>query len=144
MEKTPQNTKSDRQKIAVNESAPLVPIGKSSKLMAIRNKSKTSSAANNVDLPVKENFSDLTPAAKVLQQARTLIDGRINDIMTRFPDAKKNSLFRVRFGSVEAIKALPIATAFKRLDIDSRLPKIGLIEGLDYYGNDTRADKDNR
>lgn len=139
MEKTPKNSKPDRQKLVVSERALLVPLAKSNKLMALRDKNQPVSQASNPRLPAKENFPDLKPAAaKELQAARAAIDDKIKEIMAGFPEAKKNSLFRFRFGSVEAIKTMPIMTAFKILGVNGGVVNMGLIADRDYYGNDTR------
>jgi hypothetical protein len=92
----------------------------------------------------QENLPGLeSEAAKELSRARALIDDRINEIMKRFPEAKKNKLFSLRFGSVEAIKAMTIMAACKRLGIDSRSIKMNLIADMNYYGKDACNSDDN-
>lgn len=110
--------------------------------MALRNKNQPTSEADS-PLSTNENFPNLKPAVvKELLAARAMIDGKIREIMASFPEAKKNSLFRFRFGSVEAIKAMPIAMAFKKLGINGGTVKIALLADRDYYGNDTQPGND--
>lgn len=143
MEKSSGKPGLGRQKIAVADSGLLVPIGKSSKLMAMRDKHRQVQDAKNTRLSTDEDLPDLKPeVAKELTQARRLIDDRINAIMKGFPDAKKNKLFSFKYGSVEVVKALTIAAAFKLLGVDGRALKMHLIADKDYYGKDARRSQD--
>jgi hypothetical protein len=50
-----------------------------------------------------------------LSKAGKLIAERIDQILRSFPEGKKNRLFSFRFGSIDAVKAMPIKTAFNTL-----------------------------
>lgn len=120
----PQTT---RSKVSVTEHRVLVDISKSKKLAALTN--KTVAPPPSI---VKTLASESDTA---LQQARQLIDMRIQEIMSSFPEGKRNKLFTFRFGSVSAIQALEIETAFKKLAIDSHNLNMRLLASLNYHGD---------
>lgn len=122
---------SNPPKVSINEHRVLVSPSKSKKLAAMANKLA-------VDLSVKSipPVSGLKPELEIeLQQARVLIDVRINDIMNSFPQGKREKLFGFRFGSVAAIKSLAITAAFKRLDITHHHVNTRLLVSLNYHGD---------
>lgn len=139
MEKIPDKPGADRRKVSVTERSLLVAPGQSKKLAEIRKRLQPDVPVEAVqrnsapDLPL---LTGLKPeVATELNKARALIDDRINEIMRSFPEGKKNRLFGFRFGSVDAIKAMAIKTAFKTLGISEHPVKIQLIAELDFHGN---------
>lgn len=121
-----------RPKISISEHTSLVDVRKSKKLAAFANKS-----ANILpDKPKPTVVSGLkSDFDSTLQQARTLIDGRIHDIMNSFSEGRRNKLFNLRFGSVAAIQALEITLAFKKLAIDSHSLNMHLLASRNYHGD---------
>jgi hypothetical protein len=120
------HSQTGRSKVSVIEHRVLVDISKSKKLAALANKTVTPTPI------VKALVSESDTA---LQQARQLIDRRIQEIMNSFPEGKRNKLFTFRFGSVAAIQALEIETAFKKLAIDSHNLNMRLLASLNYHGD---------
>lgn len=102
--------KTKRPKVSVTEHRVLV--GQSQKLAALVNK-KTEQTSKPLK-PVSE-------AEQTLNQAKALIDARIQEIMRQYPEGKKQSLFKLRYGcSVESIYAMDLNAAFKLLDLDAK------------------------
>jgi hypothetical protein len=129
-----------RQKVSVSERNLLVAPGQSKKLADIRKRLQPDLKVAAVQLPEKHPFPGLKPEeAAELNKARTLIDGRIAQIMLSFPEGKKNRLFGFRYGSVDAVKAMDIKAAFKLLDIDDNLVKMKLIAETDFHGNPVKG-----
>ncbi len=136
MKKIADNPGADRQKVSVAERSLLVAPGQSKKLAELRKRLQPATPVVAVPLPDKPLLTGLKPeVATELNKARTLIDERINQIMRSFPEGKKNRLFGFRFGSVDAVKAMPVKNAFKALGIDDNLVKMKLIAEMDWHGN---------
>ena len=128
MEKTPV-----RPKVSINEHRLLVDSSKSKKLAAMANKLP---AVLPRPSKAEKTFSSLQSESDIaLHEARQLIDARIYNIMSRFPDGRRNKLFSFRFGSIAAIHALEIKAAFKLLDIDSHYLNMRLLVSLNYHGD---------
>ncbi|MCK9396747.1 MAG: hypothetical protein M0Q44_14290 [Methylobacter sp.] len=142
MEKIPDNPGADRQKVSVVERSLLVAHGQSKKLAELRKRLQPDfpvEAVRRGVAPEKQLFAGLKPeVAEELNKARTLIEDSINQIMRSFPEGKKNRLFGFRFGSVDAVKAMPIKTAFKTLGIADHSVKMKLIAELDFHGNEVK------
>lgn len=137
MKKVLDNPGADRPKVSVTERNMLVAHGQSKKLAEIRNRLQPDLPIEAAPLPDKQRLTGLKPeVSSELNKARTLIDERISQIMRSFPEGKKNRLFGFRFGSVDAVKAMPIKSAFKTLSIDDNLVKMKLIAALDFDGNE--------
>ncbi|MGZ5030910.1 MAG: hypothetical protein ACXV8I_09990 [Methylobacter sp.] len=127
-----------QQKVAVTERSLLVAPRQSKKLADMRKRLQPELKAAAVQLSEKPQqlFPNLKPeVAAELSKARMLIDDRIAQIMHSFPEGKKNRLFGFRYGSVDAVKAKNIKTAFKTLGINDNLMKMKLIAEMDYHGN---------
>ncbi len=140
MKKMSDNPAADRPKVNITERSLLVAHGQSKKLADIRNRFQPDVPVEVSPLPDKPLLTGLkSEVAMELNKARTLIDERINQIMRDFPQGKKNRLFGFRFGSVDAIKALAIKSAFKTLSIDQHLVKMNLIADLDFYGHEVKT-----
>lgn len=109
--------------------------GQSKKLADMRKRLQPELKAAAVQLPEKPLFPGLKPEiAAELNKARTLIDGRIAQIMHSFPEGKKNKLFSFRYGSIDAVKAMGIKAAFKLLGINDNLVNMKLVAEMDYHG----------
>lgn len=135
MKKT-SDSPTERAKISVTERNLLVAHGQSKKLADIRKRLQPDLPVEAKPLPDKQLFATLKPeVATELNKARKLIDDRISEIMSGFPEGKKNKLFSFRFGSVEALKTATIKAAFKLLDIDANLVNMKLVAALDFHGN---------
>jgi len=140
MKKMSDNPAADRPKVNITERSLLVAHGQSKKLADIRNRLQPDVPVEISPLPDEPLLTGLkSEVAMELNKARTLIDERINQIMRDFPQGKKNRLFGFRFGSVDAIKALAIKSAFKTLAIDRHLVKMNLIADLDFYGHEVKT-----
>lgn len=140
MKKMSDNSTTNRPKVNITERSLLVAHGQSKKLADIRNRLQPDVPVEVSPLPDEPLLTGLkSEVAMELNKARTLIDERINQIMRDFPQGKKNRLFGFRFGSVDAIKALPIKSAFKTLAIDQHLVKMNLIADLDFYGHEVKT-----
>lgn len=136
MRKISDNAGANRPKVNVTECNLLVAHGQSRKLADIRKKLQPDLPVEVALLPDKQPLAGLKPEiATELAKARTLIDDSINRIMRSFPEGKKNRLFSFRFGSVDAVKAMPIKDAFKLLGIDDNSVKMKLLAEIDFHGN---------
>jgi hypothetical protein len=143
MQKIPKKTGGGRQKIQIRESGILVAQGKSKRLAAM---GKTTPDPRPTETwsctSEQEPIGGLKPEVTVeLNKARVLINDKITTIMNSFPAGRQNKLFNFRFGSVSEIKTMTIKTAFDVLHIDINRVKMKLLAGLDYYGNNTKDDK---
>ena len=112
--------KTERPKISVTEHRVLV--GQSKKLAALVNKQSEPSKAE----PIKQ--LRLSESEQTLNELKALIDKRIAEIMQQYPEGKKQSLFNLRYGSVEKIHAMELNAALKLLDIDSKHLNLRLLE----------------
>jgi len=140
MKKTSASPATDRQKVSITERNLLVAHGQSKKLADMRKKLQPDFPVEAGALPGKQLSAGLKPeVATELNKARKLIDDRINEIMRRFPEGKKNRLFSLRFGSVDALKTMNIKAAFKTLGINDNLVKMKLIAALDFQVKDVKA-----
>jgi hypothetical protein len=82
-----------------------------------------------------ENPFDLpSDVWKELQRARQIIDDEITRIMSLFPEGRKNSLFKLRFGSLEEIRAMDIQAIFKLLKLDIRRANLNRLQKINYFG----------
>jgi len=140
MKKTSDSPATDRQKVSITERNLLVAHGQSKKLADMRKKLQPDFPVEAGALPGKQLSVGLKPeVATELNKARKLIDDRINEIMRSLPEGKKNRLFSLRFGSVDALKTMNIKAAFKTLGIDDNLVKMKLIAALDFQVKDVKA-----
>ncbi|MDO9270942.1 MAG: hypothetical protein Q7T96_17700 [Methylobacter sp.] len=137
MGKISDNPGADRPKVCITERSLLVAHGQSKKLADMRKRLQPELPVDVAPLPGKQLLTALKPeVATELIKASTLIDDRINEMMRSFPEGKRNRLFGLRFGSVDAVKAMSIKTAFKTLGIDDKLVKMKSVAEMDFYGNE--------
>ncbi|GAB6142076.1 hypothetical protein JCM14076_28050 [Methylosoma difficile] len=126
-------TQNHPAKLRISDSSLLVPLAKSKKLQALTGQSSPKPLAT---APAEHSqFPDLKPdVAAQLRTARALIDQQIAGIVAAYPPAMKNRLFKIRYGSLEAIKAQSIKQTFKNLNLDANRVDMRLLAGLDYFG----------
>jgi hypothetical protein len=92
----------------------LVTPGKSSRLLAMRDKAVTADAVGQECSAIAATLK-LSPE---LLLARLVIDQRMTEIMTMLPPGKQRRLFKIRYGvELEQIRNLPIKQVCKLLDI---------------------------
>ncbi len=128
-----------RQKVNVSERSLLVAHGQSKKLADMRKKLQADLPREAAPMPDERFLTGAkSEVAAELGKARMLIDDSINQIMRSFPEGKKNKLFSFRFGSVDALKAMRVQSAFKILGIDDKWVKMKLIAEMDFYGNQVK------
>jgi len=112
------------KQISKSENSPLlVAAGKSSRLEAIKQKAGLKIAAPNTEKKLKKSVfvSGLNPATKdALQQAKVMVDERMESIINAYPDGKKNTFFKLKYGvKVDKVKGMLIADIFKLLMLDA-------------------------
>lgn len=122
----------------VSASPMLVDPAKSRRLREILN-GKNAGLQNQPNVAVaaveSENPFDLpSDVWKELQPARQIIDDEIARIMSLFPEGRKNSLFKLRFGSLEEIRAMDIQAIFKLLKLDTRRANLNRLQKINYFG----------
>ncbi len=116
-----------KEKMCIQEVSPtLLQQGKSKRLAAIRD--KVGGLSKEAVNPQRK----ATPPT-ALEQARQPIDQALRDWLARYPPAKKQRFFKIRFGmDIEQLKQLPIREIYRRLGIRERAPE--KIAQLDYNG----------
>lgn len=124
--------------VAISESSSLVPLAKSKKLAAIRERSQSPQTMEKCPVQTDEMLSSglNKEVSGLLKEAQERINAKINEIMATYPTGKKNKMFALRYGSPESIKQMKMKAIFTRLNI-VKPRKFALIESLDYFGNDT-------
>lgn len=127
-----------------SENSLLLHSGKSSRLQAMRLKAlqsdeSTKTGGNLINKP----GAVASGGNKSLLQIQNIIDQRLHDILSIFPEGKKQRLFKIRFGvELEQIRDLPINRIISILNIQQ--PEIKNILAsdksigvLNYNGADT-------
>jgi hypothetical protein len=127
--------KPNRPKVSITEHPSHVPLSKSKKLAAIANKHPTGLSQSPPAVKAELSTGLKSEFELALHHAQQLIDTRINDIMHSLPQGKRNKLFSFRFGSVEAIKALELTTAFKKLDLNAQHINLRVLKSVNYHGD---------
>jgi hypothetical protein len=122
----------------VGESPALVDPAKSRRLREMLN-NKNAGMQNRQDAAAAAvesgNPFDLpSEAAKELLRARQIIDDEIARIMSAYPEGRKNSLFKLRFGTLEEIRAMEVRAIFKLLKLDCRRANLNRLQKIDYFG----------
>ncbi len=129
------NTANTKQQV-VSPNCSSVPLLASKKLQALVGRPAQANGWQPVRATEKMLFKGLTPdVVAQLQQAVRLIDGRIDAIMRAYPPAMKNRLFAMRYGTVDALKAMPVKTALCMLGLDTGQVNIKLLANLNYFGH---------
>lgn len=83
---------------------------------------------------------DILPALpaetlQALRHARRIIDDEVARIMAELPEGRKNRLFEIRFGALQALRAREIAAIFKRLGLDSKRVDLNRLRNINYHGD---------
>ncbi len=100
-------------------SSRLLASGKSSRLLEMRNKSRspdeTAVATDSKSMPF---FREDDEPGRQLRLVQTIIDQHLASILAGLPVGRQRSLFKIRYGcEPEALKQLPIKHIIKRLQI---------------------------
>jgi hypothetical protein len=122
----------------INESPMLVDPAKSRRFREMLNgrnvevQNQTNIAAVAVE---SENPFDLPlDVVKELLRARQIIDDEIARIMSFLPEGRKNSLFKLRFGTLEEIRGMDVQAIFKLLKLDPRRMNLNRLQKINYHG----------
>jgi hypothetical protein len=99
--------------------------------------------AKNTDMHALPSISAVEPVnhfdlpfdvSRELQRARQIIDDEVNRIMSIFPEGRKNSLFKIRFGTLEEIKTMEIQAIFKLLKLGNKCANLNRLQKINYHG----------
>lgn len=123
-----------RQKVTINEPRTLLDFRKSKRLSEMGERSGKRIQSSPTPCRKISPSESEDEASIHLAIARELIDRKINELMNRLPEDKKNKLFRLRYGTVDGIKSMAISEAFRRLAIDGKGVKLRMLAGMNYYG----------
>jgi hypothetical protein len=127
--------KPNRPKVSITEHRQLVPRSQSKKLAGIANKRPADVSPSPPTVKAELSTGLTSEFELALHHAQQLIDARINDIMNSLPQGKRNKLFSFRFCSVEAIKALELTAAFKKLDLNAQHINLRVLKSVNYHGD---------
>ncbi|MGR9043698.1 MAG: hypothetical protein ACU83N_00285 [Gammaproteobacteria bacterium] len=131
--------KNKTSKITIQESAVLVPPGKSKRLAALRQQAHSKGRKPEPEDTEKRQAVLLQAldkeAAEALNDARARIQRQIERIKKRYPPGRQNRLFVIRYGDPEELKHKSLKEIFALLGIDPDLKHFKLIERLDFDGN---------
>lgn len=114
----------------------LVTPGKSSRLLAMRDKAVTANVLGQNQC-IAEAPAKLRPELLLARQA---IEQRLTEIMAKLPAGKARRLFKIRYGvELEQIKVLPLKRVFKLLEIQLPITQqqatvMKLLGDLNYNG----------
>jgi hypothetical protein len=123
-----------RLKVTLNEHRTLLDPRKSKRLSEMGGRSGKG-IQNNPSPCRKSSPSESKDEASIqMAIARELIDRKIDELMSRLPEGKKNKLFRLRYGTVDGIKSMALSESFRRLAIDGKDVKLRMLAGMNYYG----------
>ncbi|TXK96415.1 hypothetical protein BMR07_07425 [Methylococcaceae bacterium CS1] len=110
----------EKQKTVVQDTELLVGLGKSKRLMAMRE----SQAMRPASTPVKKNQTFVVNKRDAeIKQARDLIEQNIIKIKASYPPGMQNKLFALRYGSEEKIQQMSLQQLFAVLNINQVLAK---------------------
>lgn len=120
----------------VSECRLLVDPGKSRRLREISSgKNADFTSITNMPVYEQDDSVDLPPdVLQALQQARRLIDDEVERILSLLPEGRKNSLFKIRFGTLEAIRAREVQAIFKLFNIDYKRAHWHRLNNINYFG----------
>jgi hypothetical protein len=117
-----------KEKVRVQSFNPnILQQGKSKRLAAIRQRLGGNNEQHNPQqLQKKQPASELVKAQKKIDQA-------IDQWLLRYPPAKKQRFFKIRFGlSIDQLKKLPLQEIYRKLELAEQAPE--KIAKLDYNG----------
>ena len=130
----------EKESVTIFETSFLVPLAKSTKLAAIRNRSQSlqtikTSASQRSEIPPSGLNKEVSG---LLTEARDQIDAKIAEIMACYPPGKKNKMFALKYGSPESIKKMSMKAIFIHLNM-VKPRKFAPIENLDYFGTNIQS-----
>jgi len=128
-----------RLKVNVDEHRTLLDPSQSKRLSEMAGRFGKGSRSNPDSCGKSSRSETKDETAIQLAIARELIDRRITELTSRLPEGKKNTLFRLRYGTVDGIKSMVISEAFRRLAIDGKGVKLRMLADMNYYGPTERA-----
>lgn len=109
----------DKQRFRAQSSDPIIGLGKSKRLMAMRQ-----SLESGVGGREASQQKPITNKKEIeIQQARTAIKQSIALIKASYPPAMKNKLFALRYGSDAEINQMSLQKLFTLLNIKRELAK---------------------
>ena len=111
-------TMQKKPKAVVQHTEPLINLGKSKRLAAMRQ-----SVAMRVEREVLPKNSGVNKKEDEIQQARLAISLRIAEIKATYPQGRQNKLFALRYGSEEKIKQMGLQQLFTLLKVNQRVAK---------------------
>ena len=111
-------TMQKKQKVVMQQTEPLISLGKSKRLAAMRQ-----SVVMHVEREVLQKNSAATKKEGEIEQARLAIRERITEIKATYPQGRQNKLFALRYGSEEKIKQMGLQQLFTLLKINQRVAK---------------------
>ena len=136
MTRSPQRHKPGLRHAEVSECRVLVDPRKSRRLREILNGNHAAPQTEPGISTVEPKNPVILPSdvLRELQQARRIIDGEIDRIMSLFPEGRKNSLFKIRFGSLEEIRAMDVQAIFKLLKLECKDANLNRLQDINYFG----------
>lgn len=82
-----------------------------------------------------EKTHEAVPALqKELLLARRIIDNEIHNIMSFYPEGMKNSLFKIRFGHLDQVRAMAVSDIFRLLKLECKQVDLKRLQGMNYHG----------
>ncbi|NOQ14952.1 MAG: hypothetical protein GQ583_10820 [Methyloprofundus sp.] len=108
----------EKQRSRVQGSASVIGLGKSKRLMAMRQ-----SVESGISREVSQSPPISNKKEREIQQARAAIGQSIATMKASYPQAMKNKLFALRYGSDEEIKQMTLQKLFTLLNIKQVLAK---------------------
>jgi len=129
-----------KESIAISENSLLVPLAKSKKLAAIRNRSQSlqTSKTNALQRSEIQSSGLNKEVSGLLKEACDQIDAKIAEIMACYPPGKKNKMFALKYGSSESINKMSMKAIFIHLNM-VKPRKFAPIENLDYFGTNIQS-----
>ncbi|WP_374088840.1 hypothetical protein [Methylomicrobium lacus] len=136
MTRIPDRNTSGSRHAEASECQTLVDPGKSRRLRAMLQGKTAEMQEQQAAAAVEPDNALELPAdvARELQQARRIIDDEIERIMRLLPEGRKNSLFKIRFGHLEAIRAMEVQEIFKRLKLADTSAQLNRLRKINYHG----------
>ncbi|NOR79694.1 MAG: hypothetical protein GQ529_02495, partial [Methyloprofundus sp.] len=98
----------EKQRFRVQSSEPIIGLGKSKRLMAMRESLESSASSKGVS----QKKPITNKKEREIQQTRAAIRESIIGIKASYPPAMKNKLFALRYGSDAEINQMPLKKLF--------------------------------
>lgn len=138
MPRDTERTDSSFPRVEIRESRMLVDPAKSRRLREMRGANhagiQDQPERMAVTVELENRFELPHEVLRELQKARQIIDQEIARIMSLFPEGRKNSLFKLRFGTLDEIRAMEVRAIFKLLKLGPRGTNLNRLQKINYYG----------